>query len=157
MYSCLVIKRGAADLKQVRSLAPPAHFNARKWFQHIYRLATDAATFAMLVEFDVITEIGGAHALDKRAKATATETTELATDTLLAIASRDRTPYKCIVKCTLLIPNKKNISSSSAKKCSHQQKNAISTTQALKMTFYLKLYPKITLHIRTYTLDGRLR
>ena len=44
---------------------------------------------------------------------------------------------------------------SSAKKCSHQ-KNAISTTQALKMTFYLKLYPKITLHIRTYTLDGRL-
>ena len=45
---------------------------------------------------------------------------------------------------------------SSAKKCSHQQKNAISTTQALKKTFYLKLYPKITLHIRTYTLDGRL-
>ena len=24
------------------------------------------------------------------------------------------------------------------------------------MTFYLKIYPKITLHIRTYTLDGRL-
>ena len=44
-----------------------------------------------------------------------------------------------------------------AKKCPHQQKNAISTTQALKKTFYLKLYPKITLHIRTYTLDGRLR
>ena len=35
LYSCLVIKRGAADLKQVRSVAPPAHFNARKWFQHI--------------------------------------------------------------------------------------------------------------------------
>ena len=94
-----MIKRGAADLKQVRSLAPPAHFNARKWFQHISlllkagafeRLATDAATFEMLVEFDVITEIGGAHVLDKRAKTTATETTELATETLLAIASRDR-------------------------------------------------------------------
>ena len=30
------------------------------------------------------------------------------------------------------------------------------TTQPLKKTFYLKLYPKITLHIRTFTLDGRL-
>ena len=36
------------------------------------------------------------------------------------------------------------------------KKNAISTTQALKKTFYLKIYPKITLHIRTFTLDGRL-
>ena len=42
-----------------------------------------------------------------------------------------------------------------AKKCSHQQKNAISTTQALKKTFYLKLCPKITLHIRRYMLDVR--
>ena len=29
----------------------------------------------------------------------------------------------------IYIPNKKNISSSSAKKCPHQQKTAISTTQ----------------------------
>ena len=43
-----------------------------------------------------------------------------------------------------------------SKKVVDLQKNAISTTQALKKTFYLKLYPKITLHIRTYTLDGRL-
>ena len=38
-------------------------------------LATDAAIFKMIVEFDVITEIGGAHVLDKRAKATTTATT----------------------------------------------------------------------------------
>ena len=56
----------------------------------------------------------------------------------------------------IYIPNKKNISSSSAKKLIDLQKNAISTTQALKKIFYLKLYPKITLHIRTFTLDGRL-
>ena len=43
-----------------------------------------------------------------------------------------------------------------SKKVVDLQKNAISTTQALKKTFYLKLYPKITLHIRTFTLDGRL-
>ena len=56
----------------------------------------------------------------------------------------------------IYIPNKKNISSSSAKKLIDLQKNAISTTQALKMTFYLKLCPKITLHIRRYMYDGRL-
>ena len=66
LYSCLVIKRGTANLKLVRGLAPPANFNAKKWFQHISlllkaggfeSLAKDEATFAMLVEFDVITEI----------------------------------------------------------------------------------------------------
>ena len=36
------------------------------------------------------------------------------------------------VKLTIYIPNKKHICSSSAKKCCHQQKNAINTTQALK-------------------------
>ena len=35
-----------------------------------------------------------------------------------------------------------------SKKVVDLQKNAISTTQALKKTFYLKLYPKITLHIQ---------
>ena len=87
LYSCLVIKRGAANLKLVRGLAPPAHFNAKKWFQHIAlllkaggfeSLATDAETFSMIVEFDVITEIGGANVLDKRATTTAPNT--LATD-----------------------------------------------------------------------------
>ncbi len=39
----------------------------------------------MIVAFDVITEIGGATVLDKRATATGTEPTELATDKLLAI------------------------------------------------------------------------
>ena len=37
----------------------------------------------------------------------------------------------------------------------HRQRESL--TQALKMSFYLKLCPKITLHIRTYTLDGRLQ
>ena len=35
------------------------------------KLADDAATFELLVEFDVITDIGGAHVLDKRARITA--------------------------------------------------------------------------------------
>ena len=73
IYSCLSIMRGSTDLKLVHGLAPPARFNAKKWFQHISlllkaggfeSLATDAATFEMIVEFDVITEIVGAHVLD---------------------------------------------------------------------------------------------
>ena len=106
LYSCLVIKRGAANLKLVRGLAPPAHFNAKKWFQHIAlllkaggfeSLATDAETFSMIVEFDVITEIGGANVLDKRATATAPNT--LATDGQASHGGhaswRSRLHYRC--------------------------------------------------------------
>jgi hypothetical protein len=55
-----------------------------------------------------------------------------------------------------LFPTKNKFLLIHQQKSSHQLKNAISTTQALKKTFYLKLCPKITLHIRTFTLDGRL-
>ena len=72
-------------------------------------------------------------------------------NTIPLLLIRHNMPYQYGIFCSL-IPNKKQISTSSAKKCSHQQNNAISTTQALKKTFYLKVFPKITLHIRRLTL-----
>ncbi len=48
-----MIKRGAADLKQVGSLAPPAHFNTRKWFHHISMLLK-AGAFVLYLWFGVL-------------------------------------------------------------------------------------------------------
>eukprot|EP00943_MAST-04B_sp_MAST-4B-sp1_P003376 g3376.t1 len=91
VHTCLVIKRGAADLKQVRSLRPPSHFGATKWFQRFSlllaagafkNLADDAEIFDLIVNFDVITDIGGAKRTQRHYDGSARAKIEIQQETL---------------------------------------------------------------------------